>query len=63
MRCIAGVNVSNAAFPHDSSLTIALLLVMMASLASVNPYSGGAQPVRVNHYLNAHHAEISSFFI
>ena len=24
---------------------------MMASLASVNPYSGGAQPVRVNHYL------------
>lgn len=36
---------------------------MMASLASVNPYSGGAQPVRVNHYLNAHHAEISSFFI
>ncbi len=33
---------------------------MMASLASVNPYSGGAQPVRVNHYLNAHHAEISS---
>ena len=35
----------------------------MASLASVNPYSGGAQPVRVNHYLNAHHAEISSFFI
>ncbi|ACD08595.1 hypothetical protein EC08BKT55439_2706 [Escherichia coli 08BKT055439] len=39
------------------------MLVMMASLASVNPYSGGAQPVRVNHYLNAHHAEISSFFI
>ncbi len=40
-------NVSNAAFPHDSPLTIALFARLMASLASVNPYSGGAQPVRV----------------
>ncbi|CDL50087.1 hypothetical protein [Escherichia coli ISC41] len=44
-------------------MTIALFARYDGVASSVNPYSGGAQPVRVNHYLNAHHAEISSFFI
>ncbi len=40
-----------------SPLTIALFARYDGVASLSKSYSGGAQPVRVNHYLNAHHAE------